>query len=257
MTVSGNMYVWGEKAKNVPERTGVYAFYNEDKVLIYIGESSNLKESFTHYLDTNFTPNPCKRVTKYYKREFTTKSKDRKKELLDEYEIKHGKLPECNLFINFLKRLHKKEVDPQKGFYFYEDVGKPLHQAALNLKDFLKKIGEVPITSIEFHQTRGDFARWIQDVIGNAQLANAIEKIKKNGEYLRGELVDLASYPEMTWCPKCGTRTNPAKMWEMTGRPSKTGEKLKLTIGHYKCPYCDKTFRKVIAKEKVKAMTTY
>ena len=79
MTISGDMYKWGEKAKNVPELTGVYAFYNEDKVLIYIGESSNLKERFTHYLDTNFSQNPCKRATKHYKREFTTKSKDTKK----------------------------------------------------------------------------------------------------------------------------------------------------------------------------------
>ena len=59
MPISGEMYVWGDRAKNVPEESGVYALYNEAKVLIYIGASVNLQERFTHYLETNFSKDPA------------------------------------------------------------------------------------------------------------------------------------------------------------------------------------------------------
>ena len=38
----------------------------------------------------------------------------------------------------------------------------------------------------------------------------------------------------------------------MAGKPSKTGERLQLTIGFYKCKNCEKTFRKIMKKEKIK-----
>jgi len=52
-------------------------------------------------------------------------------------------------------------------------------------------------------------------------------------------------------CPRCGTAvTNPTKTWSMVGRPSKTGERFKLTLGLFTCPKCEKTFRKVVGKER-------
>ena len=166
MPISGKMYVWGDGAKHVPEGSGVYALYNEAKVLVYIGESTNLRENFTYYLETNFSDDHRKRESRYYKREFASKQEDRMKELLDEYRQKHGELPKCNL----------PPEPPEK---------------------------EV------------------------ARAARA--------------------------CPRCGIETSPVKTWKMAGRPSKTGERLQLTIGHYKCLKCNKTFRRVIAKEKIKA----
>ncbi|NIP66601.1 chorismate-binding protein [Candidatus Bathyarchaeota archaeon] len=53
----------------------------------------------------------------------------------------------------------------------------------------------------------------------------------------------------MAECPKCGTSTKPVKTWKMAGRPSKTGEKLQLTIALYKCSNCQKTYRKALKKE--------
>ena len=38
----------------------------------------------------------------------------------------------------------------------------------------------------------------------------------------------------------------------MVGRPSKTGEQFKLTLGLFTCPKCEKRFRKVLGKEKEK-----
>ena len=55
----------------------------------------------------------------------------------------------------------------------------------------------------------------------------------------------------MTECPRCGTKVYmPTKTWSMAGRPSRTGERFKLTIGLYKCPKCKKGFREVLGKEK-------
>jgi len=53
-------------------------------------------------------------------------------------------------------------------------------------------------------------------------------------------------------CPKCGIEVvNPVKTWSMVGRPSKTGERFKLTIGLYECPRCERKFRVVLGKEKI------
>jgi len=52
-------------------------------------------------------------------------------------------------------------------------------------------------------------------------------------------------------CPTCGTEViEPTKTWSMVGRPSKRGERFKLTLGLFSCPKCKKRFRKVLGKEK-------
>jgi DNA repair exonuclease SbcCD ATPase subunit len=53
-------------------------------------------------------------------------------------------------------------------------------------------------------------------------------------------------------CPKCGTEVaSPLKTWSMVGRPSKTGERFKLTLGLFKCPRCERKFRAVLEKERI------
>jgi len=53
-------------------------------------------------------------------------------------------------------------------------------------------------------------------------------------------------------CPKCGTEVaSPIKTWSMVGRPSKTGERFKLTLGLFKCPSCERSFRAVLGKERI------
>ena len=56
----------------------------------------------------------------------------------------------------------------------------------------------------------------------------------------------------MAECPKCGAEVpNPLKTWSMVGRPSKKGERFKLTIGLYECPRCERKFRAVVGKERI------
>jgi len=53
-------------------------------------------------------------------------------------------------------------------------------------------------------------------------------------------------------CPTCGTEVaSPLKTWSMVGRPSKTGERFKLTLGLFKCPRCERKFRAVLGKERI------
>ena len=129
----------------------------------------------------------------------------------------------------------------------------PLGGAQEILSPLKKKMAKVPVASLEFHQSRGDFARWIRDVFKETQLFQRIENINSTGEGLRLELLNALGNPEVAECPKCETLSKPTKTWQMAGRPSKSGERLQLTIALYKCQSCDKTFRKVVKKEKIKA----
>jgi hypothetical protein len=248
MPIQGKLYLWGERARGVPEDTGVYAFYDKNRIMIYLGGSPNLRETFTRYQETNFSDDPRKRETVYYRRMPTPNWEETVKNLLDEYKQDCGDIPKLN---NPLKPGEK--VTPEWGFYFYEAFNKPLFEAAFNLDDLKKKMVKVPVTSLEFHQNRGDFARWIRDVFKETQLAERISRMSSTGEVLRLELLNALGNPEVAECPECETLSTPTKTWQMAGRPSKAGERLQLTIGLYKCENCDKTFRKVIKKEKIKA----
>ncbi|MBT8171464.1 hypothetical protein KJN74_01145 [Candidatus Bathyarchaeota archaeon] len=248
MPIQGNLYLWGERAKGVPEETGIYAFYDKNRILIYLGGTSNLRKTFRDLLETNFSIDPRKRETVYYRRMSTLNWEETVKNLLEEYKHESGDLPKLNIPLK-----PEEKVTPEWGFYFYEAFNKPVFEAAFNLEELKEKLVKVPIVSIEFHQNRADFSRWIREVFKETQLAERIEKISSTGEVLKLELLNALGNPEVAECPECKTLSKPTKTWQMTGRPSKSGERLQLTIGLYKCGNCTKTFRKAIKKEKIKA----
>ncbi|UCH32278.1 MAG: hypothetical protein JSV05_02540 [Candidatus Bathyarchaeota archaeon] len=251
MPISGEIYYWGERAKHVLEDPGVYAFYDKDRKLIYIGESENLRKTFTQCLETTFSQDSCKKATVYYRREFTPNQQQRMKELLEEYQEKHNKLPECNGPFE-----PDKDALSEMGFHFYKNIGEPIHQIALNIQDFKEKLPQIPVSSLEFHHARGDFAKWISEALKDSQLAEKIQKIDQTGEALRVALLVAFGHSNQAQCPTCEVQTIPAKTWKMAGRPDRAGERMQLTIGYYKCHNCSKTFRHVLAKEKIKASIT-
>ncbi len=56
----------------------------------------------------------------------------------------------------------------------------------------------------------------------------------------------------MAKCPRCGAEiVDPVKSWSMIGKPDRSGEMFKLTIGLYNCDCFDKSFRSVIGKERI------
>jgi hypothetical protein len=258
MPISGRTYFWGEKAKNAPEEPGVFALYDKNNLLIYIGMAPNLRKEFTSYLETGFNNNSYTSEAKYYKRETTSKQEERMKELMEEFKREHGEYPKWNALQ--AQPAQPPERDPKSNmedFYFYAGVGRFLGESASDLEEFKEKIARISIESLDFHQERGDFARWIGDIIRDQELAEVIKGLDKAGEDLRkGLLSSLAGpseNPNRADCPSCGAAVDPTKTWKMAGKPSKKGERLQLTIAYYKCSHCSKPFRRVISKEKIEA----
>ena len=61
-----------------------------------MGQSNNLQERFTKYLDTNFEDDICKQKTVAYQREFLDNPKERQSQLLEEFKNRFGRLPRYN-----------------------------------------------------------------------------------------------------------------------------------------------------------------
>ena len=89
--------VWLDSAKFVKAIPGVYVLYNRNKEIIYIGESDNLQQTFTKYVDNNFENDSGKQKTQSYQREFVEDPKKRKRILLEDFKREYGKWPSCNV----------------------------------------------------------------------------------------------------------------------------------------------------------------
>jgi len=92
--------LWLESARFVKSKSGVYVLYDKKLNVLYIGESDNLQKEFTKYVDTNFENDACKQKTHTYQRTFLENPKERKRDLLEDYKKKHGKIPCCNADID-------------------------------------------------------------------------------------------------------------------------------------------------------------
>ena len=90
------MRVWLENAKFVKPIPGVYVLYNRNKEPIYIGETDNLEETFTIYVDTEFEENECKQKTQFYQRVFENNPKQLQSQLIEEFKNDTGNFPVCN-----------------------------------------------------------------------------------------------------------------------------------------------------------------
>jgi hypothetical protein len=84
-----------------------------------------------------------------------------------------------------------KIVPREKAFYFFTSIGNYTGASALSLKEFMEKINEVNVKSIEFHLYRGDFEKWVSDVLQDGELAGDIRRLQRlnlAGEPLRNQL---------------------------------------------------------------------
>lgn len=254
MLLTEKLFMWDKGIRFSPETSGVYIFYNKDRQVIYIGGTTNIRETFTEYFENDFSSDPRKRETKYYKRMPSPTWKEKQEDLVREHIQKFGRVPKYNA------PLATQNIKEQnKTFHFYEAIDRPLFIKAIDLEDFWKKLKIAPISSIEFHFKRGDFTLWIQEICKDEKLAEKIRTIQSDGEDLRKDLLNLSDPNPIVVvsfeCPKCKTLNNPIKTWKMAGRPNKKGEKLELTIGFHKCSNCNASFRKVLKKELIKNPT--
>jgi hypothetical protein len=88
-----------------------------------------------------------------------------------------------------------RTVSMAEAFHFFTDVGQYAGKSAISLADFSEKLETVPLKSIEFNFKRGDFERWIREILGDEYLVRKIGRIDKS---VHGEA-----------CARCGiTRTS-------------------------------------------------
>jgi len=83
----------------------------------------------------------------------------------------------------------KDEVNPEyvmrttpreKAFYFFLDIGRYTGISARSLEEFYEGISIAPSKSLEFHLIRGDFKRWVREVLGDPHLADMIDSIDRS-----------------------------------------------------------------------------
>jgi hypothetical protein len=97
------------------------------------------------------------------------------------------------LHIRHLYKYLDVPLPKQKRFYFRTDKGY-LGTEAASLFEFKELLPRLPLASLEYHQTRGDFTRWIREALGDETLAAQLEKLAHrepiNGEALRQALLE-------------------------------------------------------------------
>ena len=86
-------------------------------------------------------------------------------------------------------------VPHAQGFHFYTAVGDYCGVSVHSLEEFAEALQYVCSEAIVFHFERGDFQKWIRDVIGDNELAQRMDDIKMCERHLaadscRKELVD-------------------------------------------------------------------
>ena len=84
----------------------------------------------------------------------------------------------------------------EKAFYFFTSIGNYTGESATSLKEFMEKINQVNVKSLEFHLYRGDFEKWITEVLEDKKLAEEIGKLQKTssmGDHLRNQLYAIVS----------------------------------------------------------------
>jgi len=74
------------------------------------------------------------------------------------------------------KRLLRR-LPAEKGFTFFTDFARPTKWTVHSLKEFQTTLKDIDPKTIQFHMERGDFARWIRQVIGDEKLADEIAKL--------------------------------------------------------------------------------
>jgi DNA-binding transcriptional ArsR family regulator len=71
-----------------------------------------------------------------------------------------------------------RTLSRENSFYFFTSFGNYSGHRAMSLEEFARKIGKVEIASLEFHLYRGDFEKWMTEVLEDMELARRIRDLK-------------------------------------------------------------------------------
>jgi hypothetical protein len=89
-----------------------------------------------------------------------------------------------------------KTVPREKAFYFFTSIGNYTGKSASSLTEFMEKISEVDVKSLEFHFYRKDFEKWFAEVLQDEVLAGELRKLHTlnlTGEPLRSHLYEIVA----------------------------------------------------------------
>ena len=89
-----------------------------------------------------------------------------------------------------------KKTEQVAPFHFYVDIDDYTGISAGSYEDFLTSIKQVKTKSLSFHVKRGDFEKWVSNVLKDKKLAKEIRKIKNQklrGQALRNRLYRIMS----------------------------------------------------------------
>jgi hypothetical protein len=84
----------------------------------------------------------------------------------------------------------------EKAFYFFTSIGNYIGKSAASLKEFLEKINEVNVKSLEFHLYRKDFEKWIDETLEDKELAMEIRSLRSlnySGTMLKDHLHSIVA----------------------------------------------------------------
>ena len=84
-----------------------------------------------------------------------------------------------------------RKLSRENAFYFFTSVGNYTGENAASLEEFVNKVREVNVKSLEFHLYRGDFEKWVAEVLEDRELAEEIKSLKNLkpvGDALRSQL---------------------------------------------------------------------
>jgi hypothetical protein len=90
-----------------------------------------------------------------------------------------------------MHRLHQyleERVAPSQQFYFQDETGKT--PQAGNLSELIDRVRTVDLAVLTFHFQRGDYGRWLRDVLHDETLARWVDRLQAAG--LSGEALRLA-----------------------------------------------------------------
>lgn len=89
-----------------------------------------------------------------------------------------------------------RKLEQVAPFYFCVDIGDYTGVSAASYEEFLASIKRVKAKSLSFHLKRGDFEKWVLDILKDEKLAREIGKLKKQklwGQALRNRLCRVVS----------------------------------------------------------------
>jgi alpha-amylase len=100
--------------------------------------------------------------------------------------------------LDFENRLRLATVTANEPFLFYKGVGEENYTGliAWSLKGFIKALQKAELKSIEFHNSRGDFEKWVENSLHDKVLAEKLKEIrlsKIRGQALRKALIAASS----------------------------------------------------------------